>query len=205
MKKKMNIFIVSIIFSIVLLWFSLFRFDIAIKANYSFGLLVVFGLLSHIPYIIYGGWTICVICFTLKKGENMLLGRVLPLATIVVTILLLTVFPYTDAYVSLNYKFNKENFSKTIEMINDGEIQLPRTNMNEFIVPYRLTSYTGKLYTYENDDVTKIMFFAYSGFRGGVVLVYSSDDSEIKNIEFQRIFENIKRVDDNWYSARINY
>lgn len=205
MKKKRSVIIVSILFSVVLLWFHLVRFDIAIKANNSFGLLIVAGLLSFIPYIIYGGWIIWLICFIVKNSESKLMYRVLPLAVNAITILLLTVIPYTDVYVNLNYSFNKDNFNKTIEMINDGEIQLPRTNTNEYIVPYRLTSYTGQLYTYENDDVIKIMFFAYSGIRGGVVLVYSSDDSEIKNTEFQRRFENVKKVDKNWYSARIRY
>ena len=43
-------------------------------------------------------------------------------------------------------------------MINDSEIELPRTNTNEYIVPFRLTSYTGQLYTYEIDNVTKSCF-----------------------------------------------
>lgn len=159
--------------------------------------------MSFIPYIIYGGWILWLLCTVIKGRQNGVKYGVIALIIITMTIMLLTVIPYTGAFININYSFNKDNFTKTIEMINNSEVELPRKNTNEYIVPYRLTSYTGLLYTYENDDVTKIMFYVFSGFRGGVVLVYSSDGSELKNTDFQRRFENIEKVDENWYSAYI--
>ena len=203
MKNGKRILILSIVFSILLLWFNLLRFDIAIKASNSFGLLIIAGLMSFIPYIIYGGWILWLLCTVIKRRQNGVKYGVIALIIITMTIMLLTVIPYTGAFININYSFNKDNFTKTIEMINNSEGELPRKNTNEYIVPYRLTSYTGLLYTYENDDVTKIMFYVFSGFRGGVVLVYSSDGSELKNTDFQRRFENIEKVDENWYSAYI--
>lgn len=205
MKNGKRILILSIVFSILLLWFNLLRFDIAIKASNSFGLLIIAGLMSFIPYIIYGGWILWLLCTVIKGRHNGVKYGVIALIIITMTIMLLTVIPYTGAFININYSFNKDNFTKTIEMINNSEVELPRKNTNEYIVPYRLTSYTGLLYTYENDDVTKIMFYVFSGFRGGVVLVYSSDGSELKNTDFQRRFENIEKVDENWYSAYIRY
>lgn len=205
MKNSKRILILSIALSILLLWFNMFRFDIAIKANKSFGLLIVAGLMSFVPYVIYGGWTIWITILVIKNRKNNVRDGVISLVAIALTIALLTVIPYTDAFVKMSYLVNKNNLTKTIDMINDSEIELPRTNTNEYIVPFRLTSYTGRLYTYEIDNVTKIMFYVFSGIRGGVVLVYSPDGSGLKNADFERRFENIEKVDENWYSAHIKY
>lgn len=206
MKKKMNTLITCIICSILLLLFDFFKFDMIIRAKgYSFGLTIIVGFLAYLPYLIYVIWTIWLVVYIFKKGEIQKVTTFMPLAIMVVTILLLTVVPYSDTYTSLNYSLNKQNFGKIIEMVKNGEIQQYRTNMTEYVVPYRFTSYIGKMYTCVNDDVIKVMFYAYRGFRGNVVLIYSSDGSEIKNRDFGKNFKNIKRIDDNWYSAKYNF
>lgn len=206
MTKKKNILITCIICSILLLLFDFFKFDMIIRAKgYSFGLTIIVGLLAYLPYLLYVIWTSWLVVYIFKKGEIQKVRTFMPLAVMVVTILLLTVVPYSDTYANLNYSLNKQNFEKTIDMVNNGEIQQYQTNMTEYVVPYRFTSYIGKLYTCVNDDVTKVMFYAYRGFRGSVVLIYSSDGSEIKNRDFEKSFNSIKRIDDNWYSAKYNY
>lgn len=53
MKKKNYISLICINCSIALILFDFFKYDVFIKANYSFGLLMVVGVLSYIPYILF--------------------------------------------------------------------------------------------------------------------------------------------------------
>jgi hypothetical protein len=205
MNNSKRILISSVVASIFLFVFNMLRFDIAMIANRSFGLLIIVGLISFIPYILYTGWAIWLIISAIKNRKNNIKDKLISIIVISLTVILLTIIPYTDTYINMNYTVNKNKLNETVDMIVDGDIELARTNNNEYIAPYRLTSYTGQLYTYDKDDITKVMFYVFSGYRGGVVLVYSTDDSELMSSDFQRRFENIQKVDENWYSAYVSY
>lgn len=206
MKKKNYISLICIIYSIALILFDFFKYDIFIKANYSFGLLMVVGILSYIPYVLYGILIIWIVWHIIRKVRALHWMTFVPLTVVIITILLLTVFPYTDEYIGLYYSLNRGNLYKTIEMVNNGEIQR-QTGEHEYVVPYRLTSYSKVLYAHANDEVTEVLFFAYKGIGKATVMVYYSDDSGINESDFSSIRNprNIKKVDDNWYSATCYY
>lgn len=205
-KKKTYISFICIICSITLILFDFFKYDIAVNAKYSFGLLIAVGLLSYIPYILYGILLMCIIWYTIKKIRVLHWRTFVPITIVIITILFLTVFPYTNAYVNLYYSLNKGNLHKTIEMVNSGEIQR-RTGKYEYVVPYRLTSYSKEMYAHSNNEVTEVLFFVYKGFKKAMIMVYYSDDSGVKENDFSAIRNprNIKKVDDNWYSAICYY
>jgi hypothetical protein len=94
--------------------------------------------------------------------------------------------------------------------MNNGEMQKYQIGTNKYMAPYRLTSYSGVLNTDVHDNVTKIMFYAFSGLKKDVVIVYCSDDSGIDKRDFNGgiyggswNFSNTRKINVNWYSATI--
>ncbi|MEA4831616.1 hypothetical protein SDC9_127036 [bioreactor metagenome] len=175
----------------------------------SFGAGIIVGFLLYIPYILYGILAIRTVFYLFKKFKEKRLVAFAPAGIILVTTLLYALFPYTNLYLNMYYSLNKGMLQKTVQLMNEGKVY-PIDN-NEYIVPYKSTSYTGVLYTEVNDGITKIMFYAFKGVKKDIVIVYSSDDSSINKKDFNNIiyggtwnFSNIKKIDTNWYSATIN-
>lgn len=213
MKKRNITLALSILSSVFILAFDFVKFDliIRVKGSGSFGAGIVSGFLLLFPYILYGLLAIWSLLYVFKRIKAKKWRAFAPMCVIIVTIFLLGLFPYTKAYLKANYSINKEEFQKTIQLLNNGEMQQYQIGTDKFLVPYRLTSYSGVLYTDVDNGVTKVMFFAYSGFNKDVVIVYSSDDSGINENDFSGNFpigstwnfSKINKIDTNWYSSTI--
>jgi hypothetical protein len=196
-----------------MLIFDFLKFDLInkVEGSYSFGLGIVIGFLLWIPYILYGVLAIWTVCYAFKKSEVKRWKAFIPMTLMIITIVLFVFLPYSKTYIELNYSFNKERFQKTVQLMNNGVMQRYQIGTNKYIAPYRVTSYSGVLYTDVNDGVTKIMFYAFSGLKKDVVIVYCSDDSGIDQRDFSGSiydamwnYSNTKKIDVNWYSAIIN-
>ena len=210
MKKKSNTLVLCVISSISLILFDFYKFDLLIHVEGKYNFVAGLGI-SWLALFIYGLYGILVIwsyvyIFTQFKSINW--KALIPAAVTSITVILLLVFPYTEAYVNLDYSINKDNFQKTVQMANHMENYL--IGEGEYIVPYRLTSYSGVL-NKADGTITKMMFYAYSGFGKCVVIIYTADDSGINSEEFSEIFNigkwkysNIRKLDTNWYSATVS-
>lgn len=217
MKKRDITLVLCILSSIFVLAFDFLKFDfiIKVKSAGSFGAEIVSGFLVLIPYGLYGILAIWSLIYIFKKYRSKKWMALLPAIIILVTVLLLGFFPYTKMYLDLNYSINKARFQQTIHLVDSGEIKGYKKNYqlgsDEYIAPYRLSSYSGVVRVQVHNDVTKLMFSAYKGYSREVVIVYSSDDSGINKKDFSdRLngatwnFSNIKKIDGNWYSATVN-
>ncbi len=209
-KVFMLIFLVANIF---ILLFDFFKYDIYNKADArSFGAGIAFGFIIYAVYGMYcilaiGTllYTLLYIVFGIKKykWKAFILSGIM-----ITTILLLTVVPYTKGYLNVFYAINKDHFQKTIQMYNKGELQRYQCGATEYYVPYRLSSYIGKMDVQDNESSIKIRFYAYRGFFSDIVIVYSSDDSGINENDFSVLgykinYSNVRGIDKNWYSAVI--
>lgn len=212
--KRKNIFF-CILTSIFILAFDFFKFDffLGVRGSSSFGAEIVYGFLALIPYGLYGILAIWSGIYAFKKYNSMRGKAFIPTTVILITIFLLNFFPYTKLYLNLNYSLNRGRFQQTIQIINGGEIEDYKRNYQlgseEYIVPYRLASYSGVIQVQIHNDIIKVMFSAYKGYSREVVIVYASDDSGIDKTDFSSNgatcnYSNINKIDVNWYSATIS-
>lgn len=213
MKKRNFMTIIYVIFSLLFCAFDLLKYDVMIRINggSSFGASIVVGYLLWIPYILYGVLAIWSFVYAFKWIKSKNWRALLPAIVSIITIFFLFVFPYTDAYLDLNYSLNKEQLQETVQMVKSGKIHKYQIDEYEYMAPYRLTSYSGVLYLDQNSGVTKIMFYAFRRFQKDVVIVYSSDDSSIDETDFFNVlgfarwnYSNIQKIETNWYSATVN-
>jgi hypothetical protein len=191
------------------LLFDFFKFDIYNRTDtYSFGAGLFSGFIILAIYGMYYSLAIGTLFYIILRIKVNKRKAFIPSVIMIVTILLLTFVPYSKGYVNIFYSINKDDFQKIVQMYNKGELDDFQSNVNEYIVPYRLTSYTGKMYVQNTEGVSKIQFYASGGFRK-LVIIYSSDDSGINQEDFYNLrikmdYRNIRRIDKNWYSAVIS-
>lgn len=128
------------------------------------------------------------------------------------TIFTVFVFPRTELYINIDYNINNDSREATINMIKNDDIDDCCIGQNEYIVPFRQTSYTRTMHIQEKNGVLKVMFYVYLGIHEKSIIVYVSDDSGIESSDFSSDlpvgilykFYDIKKLSNNWYSARIN-
>lgn len=197
---------ICLLSSILILLFDFFKYDIYNKADArSFGAGLAFGLVIYFVYGVYCFLAIGTLFYVIQRLKQYKWKAFIPSMIMLVTILLLTLVPYTKSYVNAFYFINKDNLQKTVQMYTKGELQ-DFYRGDEYIVPYRLTSYTGKMVIQERNNSIKIEFYAYRGFSNKTVIIYSSDDSGINPDDFIIVgyklnYRNIHKIDTNWYSA----
>ena len=77
--------------------------------------------------------------------------------------------------------------------------------MNEFALPviYRLTSHPGRIFVESEELYTqradKVLFYVHCGWRKSSAIIYSADDSYIKDGDFDREYLKVKKLKPNWY------
>ena len=211
---KTKKFISSILFVIISILFVLFtelKNDISyyIKSDMPLGAGIVFGQLvnfAYLAYIISG--IIIIIILAIKKRKSSMLITII---TYILTVFIVFVFPATDLFIDMNFEINKVNRNKTIDLINNEEISDNMIGINEYAVPFRKTSCTRSMLVPKNDGCLKVMFFAHKDIFADKVIIYSSDDGGVKPYDFSHglpsgmkyDFQNIKKLSENWYSAKI--
>jgi hypothetical protein len=206
--KKTFVYI-CLLASIFILFFDFFKYDIYNKADArSFGAGLAFGFLIYAVYGVYCFLAIGTLFYIVLRIKQYMWKALIPSMIMAVAILLLTFVPYTKSYVNAFYFINKDHLQETVQMYTDGELQ-DFIRGDEYIVPYRLTSYTGKMGIQKSQGSVKIEFYAYRGFFNKTVIIYSSDDSSISPEDFTILgykinYRNIRRIDINWYSAVIS-
>ena|GEM_PF-2825954 len=209
MKKKNVAILISALSSLFLLLFTLFKFDLTTFADIyaplgaelvlGFVILAIYGL-----YAIFALWSFLYAFLNAKTKKWMAL---VPMLIMIPTIYLIVFFPYTKAYFNLYLSINQNQLQKTVQMQKMGR-QIDR---NEYIVPYRFTSFSGVMYTQVNGEVKKDLFYTYNGFQKDIVIVYTSDDSGIDKRDFSECFptgyywnfREIHKIERNWYSATV--
>jgi hypothetical protein len=185
--------------------FDWFKFDLVVKTN-EFAV----GNLTLIIYIVYWLMGICTIVYAVLLLKQFKWQAFIPTMIFLIAVLYVSIYPMTNLYFNKDYISNAGKRIQTVKMLEQHQLTEYQIGQDEYMVPYRSTSRTDTMLVQEKSNVIKIMFYIYRGFGINKVLVYVSDDSGIEPNDFNfelpsytQNFKNIKKMDDNWYSAII--
>ena len=169
--------------------------DIANIFGLSFvGYLVIFLLAEWVSW--------CVVL--LVKNAKRLKGHIVWLLALVVLVVgTFTFIPVSDMGVRINHFFNKFARENVVEMLDNNSLTpLSLTSYNLPFV-YRLTSHTGKIYIDSEAEYSarkdKVMFYVHCGYNKSSAVIYSANDTPVKNGDFGDEYTKIKKLEPNWY------
>ena len=114
-----------------------------------------------------------------------------------------TFIPVSDIGIKVNHVFNKASREQVVEMFNnDGLTPLSLSSYNLPFI-YRLTSHTGKIYIDSKAESSKrndkVKFYVHCGYLKSSAVIYSADDTPVKNGDFGDEYVEIKKLEPNWY------
>jgi hypothetical protein len=182
-------------------------FDI-INAFDNPGANALMGLLGYVFIFLYAIVALIVLIYVIVRIKQIKLFALIHCVIIAVTVLFFTYIPYTDTYQKIYFALEKNHLNETIQMI--GTDELWQTGMDEFRVPYRLTSHTGKFYVSIDNDVTRAEFTIYKGLDKSSILIYTSGTDKVNENDFSLSvyktgIHDIKQMDTHWYTAIVDY
>jgi hypothetical protein len=149
-----------------------------------------------------------VLIYVIVRIKQIKLFALIHCVIIAVTVLFFIYIPYTDTYQKIYFALEKNHLNETIQMI--GTDELWQTGMDEFRVPYRLTSHTGKFYVSIDNDVTRAEFTIYKGLDKSSILIYTSGTDKVNENDFSLCvyktgIHDIKQMATHWYTAIVDY
>lgn len=139
---------------------------------------------------------------TYRHSKTIKAMSVIPCVIVVFTLLIHTVIPVTNAYMSLSWKLNQNAMETAVELLESRG--LSQTNVSRYRLPsrLRLASHTGMIYTQtEISGATKALFYVHCGGWKSSAVIYVSDDSGVADGDFGRVFESVRKLKDHWYAA----
>ena len=125
-----------------------------------------------------------------------------PFAIQLLTVLLWIFFPFNQVILDLDFKMNKTEREKVVEMVINGTLK-PNVSHNASLILLpkkykRLSKGGGEIIIEKNNNL--VLFFTYRGildnFSG---FVYSPNDKEPNHRDFDGDFKQIEKLDKNWY------
>ncbi len=206
-KKGFIAFLVISIASVLLLLFDLFLYDALIYFN-SPGAKVAMGLFIYFVLFIYAITAIIVLIHIAVNIKIIKLFAIAHCTTITLTVLFFTYLPFTETYHQLYFAIEKNHLNETIQLYEEGA--LSQIGIDKYIVPYRLTSHTGKVYFFQDEQSINALFTIYKGFHKSSNILYSSgcDAPTVDNNYFGLCrcdTLNINKIDEHWYTITTTY
>lgn len=188
-----KLLILSLVSSVLVILYEFFKWkivDIVTEFIMLPILLIVFGFFAVVTVrtVIY--------LFRNKKWA--------PIAIQTMTILLVIFFPFTVIVLDLDFKLNKSEREKVIQMVENGTLK-PNVSHDSTLIhltkKYQHLSKGGGEIVVEKKPIGySILFFTYRGILdnfSGFVYV-SNDQKPLKN-DFDGDFKEIERLERNWY------
>lgn len=197
--KKYILLIISIIVLIIAFinsWFSDMLFDA----------LFIFALIPS--FILFVGWTICLV-FSIKKfikDKNIL--NILSLAIVILTALLILFFPFRRTKVKIELELFKKERLEIIRLIENDKLEIDKMGNAKLPNKYKKLSSSGEVAIYQNDEDGKvIVFWVFRGtLSGSVQLIYSTDGEKlIRYNETAHSIVSVDKLKDNWYYVVTDY
>lgn len=190
LKQKWLLFL-SIVSSILVILLSFFQWKL-IDIITVFLMLPVWSLVFGFFITI----TVMSIIHLLKKKEWK------PMAVQLFTILLWLFIPFTQIMLDLDFKMNKAEREEVAKMVEKGTLKSNVSHNSSLILlpeKYKqLSSGGGEIVREKNGDF--ILFFTYRGmldnFSG---FVYSPNDKKPNKHDFDGDFQQVEKLDKNWY------
>lgn len=188
-----KLFVLSLISSTLVIIYKFFLWEVIDIVTEFFILpiwLIVFGFFAVV--------TVRTVIHMFKKKEW------IPVAVQVVTILLLMFFPFTKIVLDLDFKTNKSEREKVVQMVENGTL-IPNVSHDSTLLQlpkkYRhLSKGGGEIVVEKKATGYSVLFFTYRGILdnfSGFVYV-PNDQKPLKN-DFDGDFIEIEKLDKNWY------
>lgn len=151
--------------------------------------------------IVYGFFTVVTVRTVISLFKN---KKWAPVAIQAVTILLVIFFPFTKIVLDLDFKLNKSEREKVIQMVENGTIK-PNVSHDSTLIclpkKYQhLSKGGGEIVVEKKANSYLVLFFTYRGILdnfSGFVYV-PNDQRPLKN-NFDGDFKEIEKLDKNWY------
>ena len=200
MKRKYMIPIFYMIVIILLFVLGRFRWDIVNRENYISGTVTTLILICA-----YMGMTVFAIVYAITGITHKSWQAGLPLLMSILVCVHFLWFVFTPCYSSIEHKINLDVRNEVVNMVNSGEIEAYRINVDQYMPPQRMASYDGTIRVIADEDKEYIIFTSFIGFKKNLMVVYS--ESNIEGIGKFIYGENvyIRKLNDNWHSVIINY
>ncbi|MBO4898036.1 MAG: hypothetical protein J5590_07040 [Clostridia bacterium] len=127
----------------------------------------------------------------------------IPIIVFVLTVILQFVFPSTNEYNDLEYRFNKDRRQEIITMLTNKNPEIVQVNINTYILPFRLrlASHDAKVITERNEGL-KVLFYAHRGITNNAAVIYNSKGDGVKKEDFNIEYREIKQIDMHWYIVK---
>jgi hypothetical protein len=170
----------------------------------------IFGLLAYFLCLVFIVITLVIVINLLKNIRSVKYFALFHVVVIILTILLFTWIPFTEVYQKLFFAAEHKQLTDTMQQYESGALISYTVGYDEYLAPYRLTSYTGKVYINKTGDVIRAVFTVYKGFGQQSVLLYSSSGEGINDAAYSfylygESLSDIKKLDTNWYAATVTY
>lgn len=197
--KKYILLIVSaivLILSFLNSWFSDMLFDS----------LFIFALIPSL--VLFVGWIICLVLSVIKIIKNKNVFNIISLIVVVLTALLVLIFPFREAKVRLELNLYEEERLEIIRMIEDNKLKVDDLGNVELPDKYKKVSTSGEVAVYQNDEDGKLIgFWVFRGMlSGSVQLVYSTGGEQlIRSSDIEHPIVSIDKLKDNWYYVVTDY
>lgn len=195
---------IYVIISVLFVLFCGFQFDIYVRLPYLASYLLV--VLINCFYFIYSFFFLS--AFFKKSRKPAAVCTVF----FAVTVAMVFVFPMTSVYEQIDYRINQNSRTKIVEMVRNDELKYFQMDEQIYLTPYRLASYNREVIVRKDDNGLQVEFCVYEGFGKEKVLIYNcrgeaflEDDSLGMSSLAKRKYYNVKKVDECWYSAFVEY
>lgn len=164
-----------------------------------FGFTIVFWLISVIINIF--GIVKC------DDRDRKTFIHYIALAISVLTVIIVFVFPFSEAKFHLEYKLYAKERQKVVEMVKDDSISSVDLGIVELPKEFDHITSEGSIYVFQNDEEQVIGFWIFRGMlSGSKILVYSSqDDSLIYENETGHPITNVEKMEEHWYLVETDY
>ncbi|WP_456363489.1 hypothetical protein [Priestia aryabhattai] len=191
--KYGKMLILSLVSSLLVILFSLFKWDLVDLITEFLMLPVWLGV-----YVFFIATTICSLVHFIKKRKWQ------PLAIQLIAIAVWIYVPFDQVNINLNFKIHQNKREEVAAKIENGAIkpnisdspsliQLPK----EYV---RVSKGGGEVASETKGNTKSILFFTYRGvlddFSG---FVYNPNDSKPLKNDFDGNFKEIKKLHKNWY------
>ncbi len=124
----------------------------------------------------------------------------IPLVINVTTILILLFVPFTNFWLAFEFRLNKSDYDKVVEMVKNEEIQPDNFGIAKLPSEYAHVSQGGDILIEKGDGVTSVFFFTFIGvldnFSG---FMYRSNDMPPPEGYMGGDWFQIKRKEPNWF------
>lgn len=149
--------------------------------------------------------TVWAIVFFFSWRKNNLKEAITPIIVQLAAFILVSLVPFGDIAVNLDFKLKFSDRMKVVQMIETGELK-PNLARDQSLIllpaEYSSLSDGGEIIVERENGVTKVFFYTVRGMRDNFSgFIFRSDALKPSNEDFDGDFKRIEKFRDHWFYA----